>query len=82
MRRAMASKGFLFHPSAGGGQVAAPEAESVVKNDVMYGAARIWRAGRSGWMKRTSLWDTNDKVDIVVMTTKARALSAFEVVTE
>ena len=38
----------------------------VVKNDDMTGAVRMCRIGRSGYMKRTSLWDTRLRTPMVV----------------
>lgn len=41
----------------------------------------MWKAGRRGVMKRTSLWETNDKEVNVVKTVKDNAFKVLDVVT-
>lgn len=72
-------RGVLFHPKFGAGRADATFV-TVVKKEVIWGAARIWNAGRRGVMKRTSLWDTNDKADMFVKTVKVNAFRALAVV--
>lgn len=41
----------------------------------------MWNAGKRGVMKRTSLWETNDRDAMLVKTVKVKAFSALDVVT-